>query len=53
MFLRKWEEVENDRRKECWGNDDDDDYRTRMEEDGKEEIVIGEFGQKVKKRKKK
>lgn len=51
MFLQKWEEVEN-RRKECWGNDNDDNDRTRMEEDGKKESDIGEFGQKVKKRKK-
>lgn len=49
MYLRKWEEVENDRRREdCWGNDDDD----VKENDGEKEIVVGEFGQRVKKRKK-
>ena len=49
MYLRKWEEVENDRRREdCWGKDDDD----VKENDGEKEIVIGEFGQRVKKRKK-
>ncbi len=51
MFLKKWEEVKNDRRKESWGNDDDV-VDARMEEDGKKESEIGEFGQKVKKRKK-
>jgi len=41
MFLRKWEEVESDRKK---GLDD-----ARMKE---EEGLVGEYGQKVKKRKK-
>ncbi|KAL3766445.1 hypothetical protein ACHAWU_007480 [Discostella pseudostelligera] len=57
MFLKKWEEVENDRRKEQgWGTNDDDETE---EKDGrnatideKEKIVLGEFGQRVKKRKK-
>ncbi|KAL7439653.1 hypothetical protein ACHAXH_005551 [Discostella pseudostelligera] len=57
MFLKKWEEVENDRRKEQgWGTNDDDeaeekDGRNAMM-DAKEKIVLGEFGQRVKKRKK-
>ena len=39
MYLRKWEEVENGRKRDKAGNDEDD------------KPLVGEYGQKVKKRK--
>ena len=50
MYLRKWEEAENERRgdgKKSGGVGDGDGDR-----DGDKEPLVGEFGQKVKKRKK-
>ena len=47
MYLRKWEEVENGRKR----NKDDDDDDAKMKEE-REKPLIGEYGQKVKKRKK-
>lgn len=51
MFLRKWEEVENERR---GGKGGGADKRSFGEDGGREkkELMVGEFGQKVKKRKK-